>query len=1061
MTTVRAAAELIAAASSIEQLQPLARAIGCAGAPEVLDDETRHALGLDEAMLDARIASGSGALRALLLVVADDTSLREAIQRLATRLASRAPHVLWIVIALQRTRGEIAIAAWSGERRPPRVAALVAQRAHVFDSDAETLRALMTTACDRDLVAHARWVEILGRESLTARFYRDLDAAIDGMARSTPCRSEQIRRELALLDASRLLFLCFLEAKGWLDGDRAFLIHHYETCVAGRGGFHSRVLRPLFFGTLNTPPKRRAPTARAFGRIPFLNGGLFARTHVERAHGGAAPSDEAYGALLYDVFAQYRFTAREETASWSEAAVDPEMLGRAFESLMASRERRRTGAFFTPFSLVERVANAALVSALGESAAAALAGDATEVLEKATLRDRASALAILDPACGSGAFLVHVLERLSDLLATLGDPRGVSAIRRDVLTRSIFGVDVNPTAVWLCELRLWLSVVIESDEDDPMKIPPLPNLDRNIRVGDALSGVAFGDAAAIARGGGGIGRLRERYARATGRRKQTYAAQLDRAERARAIRSIDDELARTIGRRRELVLAQRGRDLFGERYRPSAEERRASAELRSRAAMLRSNRQRILQGGALAFSFQVHFADITARGGFDAVLGNPPWVRLHRIEPRQRAMFRRAFRVARGAAWESGAAPAGAARGFAGQIDVAALFVERSIELLAPNGVLAMLLPVKLWQSLAGGGVRQLLADSTTVCRIEDHSLAPASFDAAVYPSIIVATRTREQSRDEGAIRATVHHRGGAELSWRMSRDTLAFDETAGAPWLLLPPDVRRAFDRLREAGVPLAQSAIGRPRLGVKCGCNEAFIVEVLDTDDDLAEVQAADGTRLTIERALLRPLLRGERLRRWATPLSREAIVWTHDSLDAPLTTLPSHAARWFARWRRVLTQRADARHRARWWSLFRTESARLDLPRVVWCDVGREPRASVLDANNPSVPLNSCYVARCADLTDAYAFAALLNGPLARAWLDALAEPARGGYHRYLGWTLSLLPLPADWTRARPILAPLAERALCDCPPSDVELLEASLDAYGLQRTLVAPLVAWSAG
>jgi hypothetical protein len=129
-------------------------------------------------------------------------------------------------------------------------------------------------------------------------------------------------------------------------------------------------------------------------------------------------------------------------------------------------------------------------------------------------------------------------------------------------------------------------------------------------------------------------------------------------------------------------------------------------------------------------------------------------------------------------------------------------------------------------------------------------------------------------------------------------------------------------------------------------------------------------------------------------------------------------------------------------------------------VWCDVGREPRASLLEAGTPCVPLNSCYVARCADACDAAAFTALLNGAIARAWLAALAEPARGGYHRYLGWTLALLPVPADWPRARNILAPLAERALHACPPGEVELLEASLEAYQLPRAATAPLVAWSA-
>jgi hypothetical protein len=172
----------------------------------------------------------------------------------------------------------------------------------------------------------------------------------------------------------------------------------------------------------------------------------------------------------------------------------------------------------------------------------------------------------------------------------------------------------------------------------------------------------------------------------------------------------------------------------------------------------------------------------------------------------------------------------------------------------------------------------------------------------------------------------------------------------------------------------------------------------------------------------------------------------------------TLPPLARKWLQRWRPALLNRSDAKHRARWWSLFRIDGARCDLPRVVWGDVGREPRALVLDAGDPRVPLNTCYVARCRQSSDAHALAAVLNSPLARAWLDAIAEPARGGYRRYLGWTMSLLPLPRDWTRAREILAPLSRRAGCDGPPTERALLDAVLDAYELDYEAVAPLVAW---
>src|SRR5688572_13678877 len=147
--------------------------------------------------------------------------------------------------------------------------------------------------------------------------------------------------------------------------------------------------------------------------------------------------------MLEQLFARYRFVAREDSATWSEASVDPEMLGRAFESLMAAGERRTSGVYCTPHELVSRVTGPALAAAL------------TAPLRQ--VRD----LRVLDPACGSGAFLVYALERLATCWREHGDQRPLSTIRREVLARSVFGVDRSPTAVWLCELRLWLSVVIE------------------------------------------------------------------------------------------------------------------------------------------------------------------------------------------------------------------------------------------------------------------------------------------------------------------------------------------------------------------------------------------------------------------------------------------------------------------------------------------------------------------------------------------------------------------------------------------------------------------------
>lgn len=1026
---MRAAAALLSSARSAQGLADVLRAAGICTSVVEVDRDTRTALGLEIARR-AELGAGIGSVRILVLELGADAPLREGLLRVSRRLASRAPHVLWLVAAVDERGANSGVVAWSVESQGPRVASFLWEAGHVVDSDAETLCALAAVRADVDVLFHARCVEVLGRDALTRRFYRALQTQVSALAEAFPRRIESdAARGVALLYTSRLLFLRFLEAKGWLDGDRAFIATRFDECMASGGDFHRRVLLPLFFGTLNTPPTRRARVARGFGAIPFLNGGLFTRTPLERRAGVFRFPDKCLGTLLDELFQRFRFVAREDSATWSEASVDPEMLGRAFESLMAAGERRASGVYYTPHALVSRVAEQALSAALPVPTLRAL-----------------RVARVLDPACGSGAFLVYVLERLADLRRELGETGSKAAIRRDVLAHSVFGVDRSPTAVWLCELRLWLSVVIESEEEDPRRVPPLPNLDRNIRVGDALVGSAFAQGQSAIAGSARIAELRQRYIRATGTRKRSLGRALDREERRRILAQTERELEATQYARGELLAMQRGRDLFGQRTPPTPETRREIKHLREQLRALRNERRRVMDGGALPFSFGAFFADAQAHGGFDVVLGNPPWVRLHRIPASLRLQFKQSYEVYRLAPWAAGAAGARAAPGFASQVDLAALFVERSVALLRRPGVLSLLLPVKLWRSLAGGGLRQFLMRRAHVVRLEDLSESKHAFDAAVYPSLLVA-RTGDAG-PTNAMTLAIHDRG-SHRAWKSRATDVAFDASPGAPWLMLTPEARAVFDRVRAAGTPLSASAFGAPRLGVKSGCNAAFVVRVTDTAREVATIVDADGESGTVELALLRPALRGAAVEPWARRACDEWILWTHDARGAPLARLPDRARAWLLRRYGDLTARSDAARTRRWWSLFRVDAADTTLARVVWADFGRRPRALVLEAGDSAVPLNSCYVLRCADVRDAWALTALLNSRLASAWLNALAEPARGGYRRYLGWTVGLLPIPSDWQRAREILA----AARCT---DDDALLEAVLAAYRLSRPDVAALL-----
>lgn len=1061
MRTLREAAEHLAAANTPAGRIAIARALGFDADALAVEPASGERLGLPADVVDVGLIRGRGALRALHLTFPTGHSLRARLAQLALSLGARTSNVLWLVVASASDGAEAGIACWTSSPRGPRVAALVVQRGRIVASDAEALCSLAACGDGDDLLVHTRWHELLGREAVSRRFYRTLEQRVHGLADSIEGPNPTDCADLALLHVSRLVFLSFLESKGWLNGDHAFLTRHFDACMASGGGFHRRVLLPLFFGTLNTRFGERAPAARQFGSIPFLNGGLFSRTPLERRHSRARCADAAFGALFGELLGAFRFTTRELQHRWAEPSIDPEMLGRAFESLMASRQRQVTGSFYTPQVLVSHVADRALLAGLEApdlpSSVIRAAFDGCPLAEPAmeALRARLRHFTVIDPACGSGAFLVYMLERIAELHRTAGDVRATDILRREVLARCIHGVDVNSTAVWLCELRLWLSVVMESEVVRMCDVTPLPNLDCNIRVGDSLAGDAFDVPAAIVGPAIALARLRDRYVRASGPRKAPLRRALAREERQRAIAVIDRQLDAIAGARRERLLLRRSTDLFGDCAVPSALDLAEMRAQRLRAAALRRERKRIADHGALPFSFPSHFGSAHARGGFDVVVGNPPWVRVHNIPSATRAALKARYVVYRNAAWERGAQGAQASRGFAAQVDLASLFVERSMGIAAPRGIVALLVPAKLWRTLSGGGVRRLIGDRASLREAEDWSDAPSSFDAAVYPSVLLAERGAAKPSD---VVVSVH-RSSLVVTWQQSLDSLRLvPADPASPWLMLPPDARRAFDLISERGIPIGESPFARVTLGVKSGCNDAFMVERVGHDGDSASVVHKGRTGM-IECSALRPLLRGEVIVPWRIPSSTASIVWTHDAAGEVLRILPGGVGRWLAPWKRQLVQRTDLRGSMAWWTLFRTEGADGARPRVVWSDFGRVPRAALLPPGDRTVPLNSCYVATCDDETDALTLIALLNSPIAAAWLNAIAEPARGGWHRYLSWTVSLLPIPRDWARARRILAPVAERAIAGAIPTPATLVAAVCGAYRLAHDDVAPLLAWT--
>jgi len=982
--------ELLARTEQISDLRDLFRVLGYQAAWETvppgpwLGSAHADAAGVRAAALVAR----HEAFRVVALT-ADDPE--RAALAAAQRLAARAERGL--AVALGTTPRRLVCAAW----RPgwsggpvPRLATIPLE--HPSGPALATLERLAPAPGESPLALSLRIGEALGAEGVTHRFFRAFRTLLARFTeRLTPAaHSPADRHALALTALTRVLFLYFLQEKGWLDGDRRYLPLRFDQSLAGRRHFHRTILHPLCFGALNRPPAERAAAARALGRLPFLNGGLFEPTALERRHGPVVWSNADWREAFDAVFERFHFSVREDEAG---ELVAPDMLGRVFEGVMAPDERRSSGSYYTPASLVRDLVRAALEAALvhrlgltpGEAEGWVHRGEPPAprcVSGLLTLR-------VLDPAAGSGAFLLGVLAELASLHRSAGVPVTPS-LRREILGRCLFGVDLELTAVRLTELRLWLALVAE-DPADLGAVAPLPNLDGLVRQGDTLlDPLALAASLTGARGFAAArheldhaGGARRRLFQLTGPEKRAAAQELARSEASLARALFAQAERRLDAAIRELLAAAKDRDLFGRRRGLAADERKRLSRLRDGRRDLRSAARKLgREGGTPFFAFESHFGDLLTAGGFDVVIGNPPWVRGERLPPRVRETLQ-----ARYPSWR----PA-ATRGFAHLPDLAVAFVDRALELAAPGGVVALLVPAKLASSGYAEPLRRRLAHETRLERVAPLDGTAATFGAAVYPMALVAARA--DARPDCPVAAQLGPRSAA---LRLPQRALQ----SGGPWVLRP-DAAGVARRLRAELPALGERWV--PRLGVKTGADDLFLV-----------AQDVAGAR---------PALRGRDLRPWC---ARTVVwlLWTHGEGGGPLPVLPRPLAERLQPHLGRLRRRADYRDGPAW-RLFRTALA-LAPHRVCWADLARRLAAVVPPVE--VVPLNTVYgiATRAAD--EAHALAALFNSRWYTALARLRADPARGGFRRFNARVIRELPIPPAGAQIWARLAALGRSAETD--------------------------------
>lgn len=360
-------------------------------------------------------------------------------------------------------------------------------------------------------------------------------------------------QEFAVRLIGRIIFSWFLKEKKSIAGmpiipDELLSLD----ALASHADYYHSILEPLFFELLNKRVNNRHETLRqgAFATVPYLNGGLFSPQpgdyYQQNSYtGGGSPGivtipDEWFGEL-FTVLEQYNFTVDENTSYDVDLSIDPEMLGRIFENLLAEinpetgeSARKSTGSFYTPREIVDYMVDSALLEYLksktlvdeGKLRAVISWGQQDDkeypltTSEKKNIVDALASLTILDPACGSGAFPIGLLQKVVYILQQVDEKADIwlenqlktvnsLELKRDieekyrnenydwlrklgVIRESIFGVDIQTIATEIAKLRCFLTLVIEEEVDDTKVnrgIRPLPNLDFKFVTANSLMGL--------------------------------------------------------------------------------------------------------------------------------------------------------------------------------------------------------------------------------------------------------------------------------------------------------------------------------------------------------------------------------------------------------------------------------------------------------------------------------------------------------------------------------------------------------------------------------------------
>lgn len=708
-------------------------------------------------------------------------------------------------------------------------------------------------------------------------------------------KDDKLVRDYIKKMMGRIVFLYFLQSKGWLAGNLHYMHDlFYDASDEVKGDFLDEVLEPMFFGLLNTKPVDRssAPLVNGVGvkyipnadKIPYLNGGLFQQEKIDEV-------DSVFPAgmfqSLFDFFDSYNFTIDENDPNDAEVGVDPEMLGKIFENLL--EDNKDKGAFYTPKEIVRYMCQESLTAYLQTDIDDAevkehianyvktndveeLGGASSELAM--SIDQKLIDVKICDPAIGSGAFPMGLLRELYACRKSIEifEEDNAADIKRHIIQNNIYGVDIEKGAVDIARLRFWLALII--DEKEPM---PLPNLDFKIMQGNSLlesyKGVDLD-----------VTSKKLKTGKDTKKTRGVLSLGFEETDVQKTIQdlvksyfSITDHTLRA--QRRQQI------DKYVKDYIKICAE--GNHEVQDAVDKLEIPNDQF-------FLWHTYFADVFEKGGFDIVIGNPPYVNVEGISVEDKKIYKDTFTC------------------FEKRADLFSLFLEMALTKLASaSAVVTYIIPSIIHSNLSYKKLRNLFLDNKWLSEV-------CYTGGKVFHAPTVDTTILRFCK-----------RGNKKI---ILKNAVEFENQQVSS---VPSDYFSLFQNLISISDQKTNDLMGKlfnhdfPRLdenfsvfqGIVTGNNPAFIFD--------SEAEALSNG---IDKELLHPLCHGRDIERYAVRSRERRILYLNNSVN--IESYPNTET-WLAAFKDALAKRREAKNGAiQWYSLqWPRVKSELDLKEKIW--------------------------------------------------------------------------------------------------------------------------------